>query len=203
MINRLIEAFRRLACSFIRWARTPQIKVFVVPGGRRPVRKTDGSVGYDASVRAIVSRQIADPCDTYLRKMLFDFFHNGEVDHHIRRIGDRWVYRLEPGHKVFVALGVVIEMPFPLFYKVEARSGLEIKLDITLANHAPIDSDFRGEACALVHNISKEPFDIEYGMQIAQIIYYDGIIPTEEIVRRYKDLSVTKRGSKGFGPTGL
>ncbi|MDO8493633.1 MAG: hypothetical protein Q7S19_03775 [bacterium] len=189
MFNSIVVKFRKVLRRFILWATVPHIKVYVVPNGRDMERKTGGAVGHDVYVRAIVFKDKMDQKFPYLRKTLYDFKSGS--------------YALKPGEKVLIGIGVIIDMEFPLFYLVIPRSGLETKLNVTLANRAPIDSDYRGEAAAYVENRSTETFYLEHSMRIAQIIFHNGVIPSKELVANYEDLSVTDRGAKGFNSTGL
>lgn len=204
MFRDTLRILRNGIRSFLLWLMTPEIKMFVVPGGREPERKTGGAVGYDAYIRAIILPDEMDNKLPYLRKTLFDFQNTWDesITKHVYPVEGTWIYRLKPGQRVFVGLGVIIDMDFPLFYLVIPRSGLEIRLGITLANHAPIDSDYRGEAGALIENLGNESFDLEYGMKIAQIVFHSGVIPNVELVSNYKNLSTTERGTKGYGSTG-
>lgn len=102
-----------------------------------------------------------------------------------------------------VGLGFATAMPFPMNYQVMARSGFAAE-GINLDN-APglVDSDYRGEAGALLTNRSDTYFDIFHDMRIVQL--YPGLsLKTEfEIVERYEDLPQTLRGVGGFGSTGV
>src|SRR3989338_4650693 len=51
----------------------PKVKFYILPGGKRPKRATDGSVGFDFFLRAIVSPHEMDPDNKVLRKNLFNF----------------------------------------------------------------------------------------------------------------------------------
>jgi dUTP pyrophosphatase len=182
--------------------------MYVVPGGRRPERKTDGAIGYDAFVRAIVSSHDMETETPYLRKTLFDFKNiPSAVDpilSHLVKVDGKWFYRLKPGERVLVGIGFISEMHFPMFYWVAPRSGLATKLGVTLSN-APgtIDPDYRGEAGVIVTNQGTKHFDIGLDMRIAQIIFQWALIPREVLVEHYHELSQTERASGGFGSTGL
>lgn len=66
-----------------------------------------------------------------------------------------------------------------------------------------VDPDYRGEAGIVIQNPDNHEFVLWHNMRIAQIIYFEAVIPRERIVRSHKALSRTKRGAKGFGSTGL
>lgn len=184
--------------------------MYVVPGGTIPKRQTDGAIGYDVHIRAVVSNTEMDEKIPTLRKTLFDFNtipKNEQVGRHIKETinkeGGELVYRMDPGESVLVGIGVIFEMPFPMFFWVAPRSGLSSKHGITVTN-APgtVDPDYRGEAGVLVYNRNNHCFDLTHNMRIAQIIFQYAIIPEITQVKEYADLSDTRRGSGGFGHTG-
>ncbi|MFO0718967.1 MAG: dUTP diphosphatase [Candidatus Paceibacterota bacterium] len=186
---------------------TPNIKVYALPGGHLPERQTDGAVGYDVYARAIVSASEMDQSNPNLRKTLFDFREvpkDPVVAKKVHMLNDRLVYRMEPGESVLVGIGFVTEMPYPLFYWVAPRSGLASKWGITVTN-APgtVDPDYRGEAGVLVYNRNETSFDLEHNMRIAQILFQWAIIPEITEVATFEDLGQTRRGTGGFGSTGL
>ena len=81
------------------------------------------------------------------------------------------------------------------------RSGLAARHGITLVN-APgtIDADYRGEIGAIMINHGNQPFRVERGMRIAQLV----VAPISRVVWEETDeLSGTERGSGGFGSTGV
>lgn len=187
---------------------SPGIKIFVLPGGKMPERKTDEAIGYDASLRAIVSSTQMDEQNPTLRKTLFDFEtmpDNPEVAEYVQedREGDLF-YRLEPGKWAVGGIGFCCQMPFPMFYWVAPRSGLASKWGITVAN-APgtVDPDYRGEAGVVIVNTSQKSFRLTKDMRIAQVIFQWALIPTIEEVSRHSELSATERNAGGFGSTGL
>lgn len=185
----------------------PRVKIHVLDGGCLPKRQTDGAIGYDTYLRAVVSATEMDPKNEVLRKTLFDFREipvDQKVGRHVRKVGDKLVYRMDPGESVLVGIGFVTEMPFPLFYWVAPRSGLASRWGITVTN-APgtVDPDYRGEAGVLVYNRNTTPFDLEQNMRIAQIIFQEAVIPEIIQVRAFTDLDATPRGAGGFGSTGL
>ena len=92
-------------------------------------------------------------------------------------------------------------MSIPLGYEgqIRPRSGLFIKNGIS-ANFGTIDSDYRGEICVLIINLSKINFIVARGMRIAQIIFNK--IEKVDLEASF-ELDNTIRGEKGFGSTGL
>jgi dUTP pyrophosphatase len=81
------------------------------------------------------------------------------------------------------------------------RSGLSSKFGVSLANCVGVvDSDYRGAWFVPLINHGKEPFTVEHGMRIAQVIPTRILMPEIEVS---DDLSETERGSGGFGSSGI
>ena len=177
-----------------------------------PKRATDGSVGFDVFLRAVVSPHDMDPDNKILRKCLFNFKDSPRENPHIERhvvispteTGNELAYMMEAGESVLVGIGIVVEMEFPLFHWIAPRSGLAGKWGITVTN-APgtVDPDYRGEAGVLVKNNNDHPFPLKKDMKIAQALFQRAIIPELVEVKLYEDLSITNRGTGGFGSTGI
>jgi dUTP pyrophosphatase len=108
---------------------------------------------------------------------------------------------LAPGSITRVPTGFAIEVPPGFEVQLRPRSGLAARYGITLANSpATIDSDYRGEIfVALIHH-GTEPFRVERGMRVAQMVLarVPRIAWTET-----DDLTATARGTGGFGHTGV
>ena len=108
---------------------------------------------------------------------------------------------IEPGMRKLVPTGLSIELPIGYEAQVRARSGLAIKYGIGLINGiGTIDSDYRGELNIPMINWGKEPFCINNGDRIAQLVIAKYEKADFELV---KELSDTSRGSRGFGHTGI
>jgi len=108
---------------------------------------------------------------------------------------------LPPGGIALVPTGFAIEVPEGFEMQVRPRSGLAAKHGITLPNSpATIDSDYRGEVRVIVQNLGPEPFTIERGMRIAQMVLQR--VPRVEWVEA-DELTATSRESGGFGHTGV
>lgn len=108
---------------------------------------------------------------------------------------------LNPGKLVVVKTGLAIELPdnkcAAFLY---ARSGLGVKHGICLSNGVGvIDSDYRGEICVGLCNVSDTPYVIEPFERIAQMVIAP--VCTPEVVE-VKELTDTSRGEGGFGSTG-
>ena len=108
---------------------------------------------------------------------------------------------LAPLERRIVPTGLSIALPPGFEAQVRPRSGLAAKHGITVAN-APgtIDADYRGEVGVILINLGKEPFRIERGMRIAQIVIARH---ARAVWREVSTLDETARGAGGFGSTGV
>nr|BCX01132.1 MAG: deoxyuridine 5'-triphosphate nucleotidohydrolase [Bacteroidota bacterium] len=107
---------------------------------------------------------------------------------------------LEPGGRALVPTGLALALPPGYEAQVRPRSGLALRHGVTVLN-APgtIDSDYRGEVQVILINLGKEPFLIQPGERIAQLI----IARYERIRwRLVPELEATRRAAGGFGHTG-
>ena len=102
--------------------------------------------------------------------------------------------------KAMVPTGLHIELPDGYEAQVRPRSGLASKHGITVLNSpGTIDADYRGEIKVILVNLSKEPFVINRGERIAQMV----IARYEKIEwEQVCELSDSERGEGGFGSTG-
>lgn len=110
---------------------------------------------------------------------------------------------LKPLSRELIKTGIIIELPKLYEAQIRPRSGLAIKNGITVLNSpGTIDSDYRGEICVILINLSNIPFMIERGMRIAQMIVskYEKIELTQ--VNKVNIDQSNVRGSSGFGSTG-
>ena len=107
---------------------------------------------------------------------------------------------IQPGETVDVHTDVRIDLPPRLYARITGRSSSLRKYDL-LINEGIIDSGFTGELFVCVKNLGKEPFHVEKGMRLAQVLFH--II---EDVRwsEVEEIKPTpgKRGDEGFGSTG-
>ena len=107
---------------------------------------------------------------------------------------------IKRGEYVNIPLGVAMKLPKGYEAQIRPRSGLAIKKGITVLNSpGTIDADYRGEICIILVNLSAEPFVIEDGERIAQMV-----IARHEQAEwtEVQTLDETERGSGGFGHTG-
>ncbi len=107
---------------------------------------------------------------------------------------------LQPMERRLVPTGLRIALPEGYEAQVRPRSGLALKHGITLLNTpGTIDADYRGEIGVIMVNLSTEPFTIEDGERIAQLV----IARYEQAEWQETDvLDETERGEGGFGHTG-
>jgi dUTP pyrophosphatase len=107
---------------------------------------------------------------------------------------------LAPGERALVTTGLRLEIPPGYEGQVRPRSGLAIRHGITMLNTpGTIDSDYRGLLQVVVINLGQEPFTIQRGDRIAQLIIAPVTQATIEVV---EELGDTERGHGGFGSTG-
>ncbi len=107
---------------------------------------------------------------------------------------------LDSLERVLVKTGIFMELPVGYEAQVRPRSGLAYKKGITVLNSpGTIDADYRGEVGVILVNLSKQPFVIEDGERIAQLV----IAQHEQITWKSVDsLENSERGTGGFGSTG-
>lgn len=115
--------------------------------------------------------------------------------------GNDKVISIVPGERVLIPTGLYLSIPYGYEGQIRPRSGLAIKYGITVLN-APgtIDADYRGEICVCLINHSKHSFKIHHGDRIAQIIFSK---VEQAILVEVSELVNTKRGTGGFGHTGI
>ncbi|MFM2048262.1 MAG: hypothetical protein RI955_810, partial [Bacteroidota bacterium] len=108
---------------------------------------------------------------------------------------------LKPMERKLIPTGLFIELPLGYEAQVRPRSGLAIKRGLTLVNTpGTIDSDYRGELCVPMINLSTENQTIESGDRIAQMV-----IAKHETInwQEVNILTETQRGEGGFGSSGV
>lgn len=108
---------------------------------------------------------------------------------------------LRPLERGMIRTGLFIELPAGYEAQIRPRSGLALKKGVTVLNSpGTIDADYRGEICILLINLSQEPFIVNDGERIAQMVIARH--EQAELVE-VKELSETDRGAGGFGHTGV
>ena len=100
-----------------------------------------------------------------------------------------------------IPTGFAIELPEGFEAQLRPRSGLALRHMISLPNTpATIDADYRGEVKVILINYGKEPFTVNHGDRIAQMVVSRvDQVSFEEV----DELSDTQRGAGGFGHTGI
>lgn len=108
---------------------------------------------------------------------------------------------LEAGQWLIIPTGFSIAIPEGYEAQVRPRSGLAVRFGVTLLN-APgtIDADFRGEVCIILINLGNQPFEINRGDRIAQMIV-SPVARGKWILK--EQLDQTARQDGGFGHTGI
>lgn len=107
---------------------------------------------------------------------------------------------LQPLERALIPTGLYIALPEGYEAQMRPRSGLALKKGITLLNTpGTIDADYRGEIGVILINLSNQPFVVEDGERIAQMV----IARHEHAVwQPTATLDETERGEGGFGHTG-
>lgn len=108
---------------------------------------------------------------------------------------------VEPGRIVLIPTGFAMALPPGFEAQIRPRSGLAVKHGLTVVN-APgtIDADYRGEVRIALINLGPEPFTIQRGDRIAQMV----IAPVAHAKPvEVKNLDETDRSDGGFGHTGV
>ena len=108
---------------------------------------------------------------------------------------------LGPLERAIIPTGIFIELPSGYEAQIRPRSGLAAKKGVSLVNSpGTIDADYRGEIGVILVNLSNDPFTVERGERIAQMV-----IAKHEQARwiEVDQLGESERGEKGFGSTGV
>ncbi len=108
---------------------------------------------------------------------------------------------LNPLERKLIPTGISIELPEGYECQIRPRSGLALKKGITVLNTpGTIDADYRGEIGVILVNLSAEPFVVENGERICQMV----VARHSTVEWQPVDvLSDTERGAGGFGHTGI
>ena len=126
------------------------------------------------------------------------YAHPGDAGMDVRSIED---VTLSPGARALIHTGLVLMLPPNAEAQVRPRSGLAIKHGITVLNTpGTIDAGYRGEVGVILINLGTEPFVVEKGMKIAQLVVSP--VAQAEIVE-VTSVDETDRGAGGFGSTGV
>jgi len=108
---------------------------------------------------------------------------------------------IKPGKSSIIPTGIALSIPNNYEIQIRPRSGLAAKNQISVLNTpGTIDADYRGELKVILINLGEKIFRVENGLRIAQMVLCPIIKATLEEVN---ELEKTKRGSSGFGSTGI
>ena len=134
------------------------------------------------------------------RGKLLSYETSGSAGIDIKAAIDKTI-QLEAGERVLVPSGFKVAIPNGFEIQIRPRSGLALKKGITVLNSpGTIDPDYRGEVGVIIINHGDEAFDINPGDRIAQMVVSQ-LIQAE--LEEVNSLSHTKRGTGGFGSTGV
>ncbi|RPI88834.1 MAG: dUTP diphosphatase [Spirochaetales bacterium] len=108
---------------------------------------------------------------------------------------------IAPGAVALIPTGIAIQIPEGYEAQIRPRSGLALRHGVTCLNTpGTIDSDYRGEVKVILANLGGEPFTVERGMRIAQMVfarvYRADFIAVDSLAR-------TERNDGGFGHSGI
>ncbi len=107
---------------------------------------------------------------------------------------------IQQGQRALVPTGIAISLPSGYEAQIRPRSGLALKHGIGMVNSpGTIDSDYRGEIMVLLINHGEQPFAVQRGVRIAQMI----VAPVSRVNWSViGELGPSARGANGFGSTG-
>jgi dUTP diphosphatase len=110
---------------------------------------------------------------------------------------------IQPGARALIPTGLRLAIPHGYEIQVRPRSGQALKHGITVLNTpGTIDADYRGELGVILINLSQEPFTVQPGMRIAQLVAAPIVQAVFALVEK-NELISTSRGEGGFGHSGM
>jgi dUTP pyrophosphatase len=108
---------------------------------------------------------------------------------------------IKPGKSSIISTGLAVSIPKNFEIQIRPRSGLAAKNQISVLNTpGTIDADYRGELKVILINLGSKSFKVKKGLRIAQMILCP-IVKAKLI--EVETLEETKRGTGGFGSTGI
>ncbi|MDO8882001.1 MAG: dUTP diphosphatase [Pseudotabrizicola sp.] len=109
-------------------------------------------------------------------------------------------FTLVPMQRAICPTGIRVEIPVGFEMQIRPRSGLATRSGITLPNTpGTIDSDYRGPLGVALINLSDQPYTVQHGDRVAQMIVAPVVQARFAVVEALGD---TARGAGGFGSTG-
>ena len=126
------------------------------------------------------------------------YAHEGDAGMDVRSVE---YVEIAPGTRSLVHTGLVMMLPQGYEAQVRPRSGLALKHGVTVLNTpGTIDEGYRGEVGVILANFGAEPFAVNKGDRIAQIV----VAPvTRAEIAEVEEVDGTERGGGGFGSTGV
>ncbi len=108
---------------------------------------------------------------------------------------------IPPGGRALVPTGLSLQFPSGFEAQIRPRSGLALRCGVTVLNSpGTIDADYRGEVKVILVNFGDEPFVVERGARIAQLVM---AAVAHATVVETDTLDGSERGEGGFGSTGV
>ncbi len=127
-----------------------------------------------------------------------EYAHPGDAGMDVRSVEDKTIPQ---GGRALVRTGLVMMLPPDAEAQVRSRSGLAIKYGVAVLNSpGTIDAGYRGEVGVILANFGEEPFHVEKGMKIAQIVVAPVV---RAVIAETDEIDSTDRGAGGFGSTGV
>jgi dUTP pyrophosphatase len=109
---------------------------------------------------------------------------------------------IQPGSHALIPTGFCCEIPPGYEVQVRSRSGLAVKHGVMVLNSpGTIDADYRGEVNIILANLGSEPFTVNRGDRVAQLVPM--AVPVNVDFVESDELSGTDRGAGGFGHSGV
>jgi dUTP pyrophosphatase len=107
---------------------------------------------------------------------------------------------LAPGQRAAIPTGIVIAIPPGAEGQIRPRSGLALRHGVTVLNSpGTVDADYRGEVHVILANFGPDPFQVERGARIAQLVLAATL---QAVICEVANIDETTRGVGGFGSTG-
>ncbi|MBI4647798.1 MAG: dUTP diphosphatase [Bacteroidia bacterium] len=108
---------------------------------------------------------------------------------------------IKPLERALISTGLYIALPEGYEAQIRPRSGLAVKKGITVLNTpGTIDSDYRGEICVILINLSNQDFIVNNGDRVCQMVISSYVKVEWEQAENLKE---SERGTGGFGHTGI
>jgi len=126
-----------------------------------------------------------------------EYAKHGDAGCDLRYYGEKNLL-LPPGKITLVPTGICMEIPYGYEGQVRPKSGLSLKGIIAVLG--TVDSGYRGEVGAIIHNVSHDPYILTPGLKVAQMVFNK---VEEAVFVKSAILEASDRGIGGFGHTGV